>query len=185
MNMPRKVDDVKRMIRTTKADVIGLMETQVKDGKMKSIQQKFGNHRQWVKNSTGDNKGRIWVGWRGDTVKLQVLNSHEQYIHCDRENLNLTYSTQCSLIYGANSLEGRNRLWRGRDTFLQNIRPGPWLCMGDFNTLLTFDDRINGRPVTPAEIRDFHEWIEDRELSVLRTRGTYFTWTNKSKGQDC
>lgn len=65
------------------------------------------------------------------------------------------------------------------------IQPqGPWLCMGDFNTVLSAGDRENGRPVTPAEYQDFNAWINDMELTVMRSRGSYFSWTNKSHGLD-
>lgn len=43
----------------------------------------------------------------------------------------------------------------------------PWLCLGDFNTVLYSDDIINGNPVTDYEVKDFKDCIKTMELTKL------------------
>ncbi|KAH0644839.1 hypothetical protein KY284_032723 [Solanum tuberosum] len=53
-----------------------------------------------------------------------------------------------------------------------------WLIMGDFNSILTAEDRPIGSQVQLAETRDFQECINDCHLTELPTIGRKFTWTN-------
>lgn len=54
----------------------------------------------------------------------------------------------------------------------------PWLIMGDFNTMLDMNDRVNGITVQENEIKDFREFMEDCRLTELPTVGRSYTWTN-------
>ncbi|XP_019235888.1 PREDICTED: uncharacterized protein LOC109216211 [Nicotiana attenuata] len=45
----------------------------------------------------------------------------------------------------------------------------------DFNTILSVDDRQNGVPVQPAEVKDFQECIEDIGLGQLKRTGCQFS----------
>ncbi|XP_070020234.1 uncharacterized protein [Nicotiana sylvestris] len=55
---------------------------------------------------------------------------------------------------------------------------GPWLLMGDFNSILGVDDRMHGSEVQDNETKDFKEVIEDCSLAELPTVGKTYTWTN-------
>ncbi|KAK4718354.1 hypothetical protein R3W88_016692 [Solanum pinnatisectum] len=50
--------------------------------------------------------------------------------------------------------------------------------MGDFNSILTTEDRPIGSQVESLETRDFQECITDCNLTELATVGRKFTWTN-------
>ncbi|XP_056691905.1 uncharacterized protein [Spinacia oleracea] len=52
----------------------------------------------------------------------------------------------------------------------------PWLLSGDFNTILSDGDRINGGPVTAAEICDFNNFVVSAGLCTLQSVGGYFSW---------
>ncbi|RAL50899.1 hypothetical protein DM860_005255 [Cuscuta australis] len=55
----------------------------------------------------------------------------------------------------------------------------PWCLIGDFNSILSCEDRIGGNPVTWEEIREFKECIQDNGLEELPSEGAMFTWSNK------
>lgn len=52
----------------------------------------------------------------------------------------------------------------------------PWILSGDFNTMLGVHDRVNGAPVTMAEIKDFSEFVE------LKSSGHFFLGTRVVMG---
>ncbi|GFY86576.1 hypothetical protein Acr_05g0002150 [Actinidia rufa] len=54
----------------------------------------------------------------------------------------------------------------------------PWLILGDFNNVLTLDERSNGQPVSPYEIRDFHRCCSNLGLVDTPYSGAFLTWTN-------
>lgn len=52
---------------------------------------------------------------------------------------------------------------------------------GDFHTVLGVEDRLNGQPVSEAEIRDFAECMKHNELTELRYIGDSYTWCNNQE----
>lgn len=56
----------------------------------------------------------------------------------------------------------------------------PWCVLGDFNAILTKDDRIGGDEIHDYEIKQFADFLEKASLNELRWTGSYFSWTNKT-----
>lgn len=55
-----------------------------------------------------------------------------------------------------------------------------WCVLGDFNLVLYPGDRMGGIEIQDFEVRPFADCLASCELQVLRYRGPYFTWTNKT-----
>lgn len=55
--------------------------------------------------------------------------------------------------------------------------------MGDFNSVLYSDDRVNGNPVTAKETVDFEHLIEHTDLVEIKSCGHFFSWSNKGQGE--
>ncbi|XP_019228283.1 PREDICTED: uncharacterized protein LOC109209465 [Nicotiana attenuata] len=93
-----------------------------------------------------------------------------------------TFACYMTVVYGYNAMEQRKDMWKK----LQNLAPGkqPWLISGDFNAMLTPQDRISKVPMTLADIHDFAKWYHNLYLTEIPWRGEYFTWTNKQQGDD-
>lgn len=58
-----------------------------------------------------------------------------------------------------------------------NIR-SPCPIVGDFNTILTSEDRYNDILVQEVETRDFKQFLLDAKVDELKTMGRQYTWTN-------
>ncbi|PHT79840.1 hypothetical protein T459_17892 [Capsicum annuum] len=50
--------------------------------------------------------------------------------------------------------------------------------MGDFNSILTTEDKKIGSPVQEYEFRDFREFIEECNIAEMLVVGRFFTWIN-------
>lgn len=55
---------------------------------------------------------------------------------------------------------------------------GPWLVLGDFNSVLSQDDKYNGEPVSSYEVSDFRASCSELGLSDLNYTGCHYTWSN-------
>lgn len=55
----------------------------------------------------------------------------------------------------------------------------PWALMGDFNNILHPHERVNGRPITMYETKDFLEACATNAIKDLMYHGPLLTWTNK------
>lgn len=50
--------------------------------------------------------------------------------------------------------------------------------MGAYNAILYADERVNGRSIQEAEVRDFSNFLSETGLTEMKTIGRNFTWTN-------
>ncbi|OMO89192.1 Endonuclease/exonuclease/phosphatase [Corchorus olitorius] len=55
----------------------------------------------------------------------------------------------------------------------------PWLLLGDFNQVLTAEEKSGGRPGPVRRMESFQEVIDRRHLIDLEASGCKFTWSNK------
>ena len=56
----------------------------------------------------------------------------------------------------------------------------PWLMAGDFNELLSANDKLGGRPLIPSRATAFKECLDLCNMADLSFQGPRFTWTNKN-----
>ncbi|MCE3216566.1 hypothetical protein HAX54_006918 [Datura stramonium] len=50
--------------------------------------------------------------------------------------------------------------------------------MGDFNTILRTNDRVNGMTIQESKVREFRDILSRAELCELKTIGRDYTWSN-------
>ncbi|XP_020271184.1 uncharacterized protein LOC109846370 [Asparagus officinalis] len=82
-------------------------------------------------------------------------------------------------VYGYNNMQARKDLWTKLSLIHKSIGNIPWLICGDFNTMLCSEEKLGGSVLTDADTNDFSSFIEDCQLSHLKTIGCFFTWNNK------
>lgn len=58
------------------------------------------------------------------------------------------------------------------------------MILGDFNSVLTSQDRVNGLPVLITRTQDFQKCLHDLQLGQLDRRGYEFSWCNKREVND-
>ncbi|XP_021745407.1 uncharacterized protein LOC110711338 [Chenopodium quinoa] len=69
-------------------------------------------------------------------------------------------------------------LWEGLRSI--SIQHSSWLCVGDYNFVLHASDRLHGADVTDYETRDFQHLVDDLDLTELKSRGSFYSWSNKA-----
>ncbi|XP_019240851.1 PREDICTED: uncharacterized protein LOC109220841 [Nicotiana attenuata] len=176
LNKSYKQREFKKFLLLNKVDLIACLETRVKQQSAKEIQRKVGVDWKFTDNYTYAPNGRIWIGWKVANVKVIVLDCSDQMIHCCVTDNNSSFSSYITFVYGLHTIHDRASLWRS----LRNIQTnGPWLIIGDFNSVLHVDDRLNGIPVHQAETTDFQSCIDDFGVRQITKRGCKFSWSNK------
>lgn len=79
------------------------------------------------------------------------------------------FTVAFSPVYGLRTIQDKKCLWAQLRTLLVNQLP--WLVAGDFNSVLSSHDRVNGSVVTIYESQDFEMLLEDMELTEIKTTG--------------
>ena len=56
----------------------------------------------------------------------------------------------------------------------------PWILLGDFNDMISEEEKLGGLPVNRTHIAAFRNCLDKCGLKDLGFHGPRFTWTNKS-----
>lgn len=93
------------------------------------------------------------------------------------------FNCELTYIYGYNTITEEKPLWEQLRRLKGTIN-GPWIILGDFNTLLHSDDRVNAVLVHPTETIDFQNCITDLGVGQVTRKGWQFSWCNKQDVPD-
>jgi hypothetical protein len=167
-----------QMIQTHKPDFLFLAEPMVNFNSVPAwlwIRLDLTNH---ALNTRLDNIPSIWCLWNNN-YNPNVLFDHEQCLvmSCLIEGVNC----YIAVIYADTYYINRRSLWQ-KLTDLINIHEGPWLFLGDFNSITGAHEKLGGRLPLQVACFDFINWSNLHSLIHLDTKGVKFTWTNKRDG---
>ncbi|KAH7861946.1 hypothetical protein Vadar_032900 [Vaccinium darrowii] len=98
----------------------------------------------------------------------------------DISNRNVWATT---FVYGCPRREGRELVWE-KIRSIARLEFLPWMCMGDFNQILSGNDKLGGHYPNQVLISSFHGLITDCGLVDLEFKGPKFTWRNNRSGEN-
>ncbi|PWA69494.1 RNA-directed DNA polymerase, eukaryota, Reverse transcriptase zinc-binding domain protein [Artemisia annua] len=103
-------------------------------------------------------------GWNQDDVDLTVVAMDDQVIHtCIRFKIDKK-ELFCSFIYAHNRYTHRRPLWRNLVLHKHYDRNRAWCLLGDFNSALNLEDRVEGSSVIDIAMREFKDCVEEIEV---------------------
>ncbi|KAG5596276.1 hypothetical protein H5410_037508 [Solanum commersonii] len=121
--------------------------------------------------------GKIWVfirdhieggglGWIPDRIDQRLLFTDiNQYLIV-------------SIVYAKCDTGERVQLWNDMYCISNDIQNSPWLIGGDFNVILSEEEKIGGLPEYPNEYEEFAFCVNSCELVDVSFKGSPFTWWN-------
>jgi hypothetical protein len=89
--------------------------------------------------------------------------------------------TYIAVIYASTLYLNRRKLWLDLTKLLSDNQ-GPWLFIGDFNSILGAHEKLGGKLTLHIACSDFSGWTNLNSLIHLNTSGVKYTWTNKRDG---
>lgn len=83
-------------------------------------------------------------------------------------------SFQVTLIYARPRFEEGKLLW-GNLAKVASLHHLPWLMIGDYNELLSSDDKLGGNPLNPRRVQLFKECLDACGMVDLGFHGPKLT----------
>ena len=155
-------------MKKNKLDVCGLVETKLASSAI-SFMHKF-RLRNWkfLSNVIATNTARILVFWNPSTVKVELIDLTAQGLHVSISSLVNQYTFAATFVYSYNTVIARRAFWDDLQKWSSNSL---WIILGDFNSLLTQEDKYNGEPVSSYEVSDFRTYCSMLGLFDLNFTG--------------
>ncbi|CAN1124799.1 Putative ribonuclease H protein At1g65750, partial [Linum perenne] len=120
-------------------------------------------------------KGGVWVVWDPLVVTLTIRDSGDQFIHAEGSLLDGS-KYFITAVYASPRPTRRVLLW----DVLKQIAVGmtsPWAVVGDFNSILSAEDKQGGTPFSRTRNKSFIDTVELCGLMDLPISGPRFTWS--------
>lgn len=116
-----------------------------------------------------------------ETINIQITSSNENLINCLVFDDPVTTPWQFTFVYGPPTPGLRPAFWDSLPA-LGNAFPGLWHLTGDFNALLSQEDKRGGRAVGGPSTGGLRGFVNQFGFIDLGFHGHPFTWSNRRSG---
>ncbi|KAH7840676.1 hypothetical protein Vadar_020103 [Vaccinium darrowii] len=169
------------LVHKNRPSILFLMESKNNKVKLETIRRRLG----FVNSNYVDPEGlsgglALW--WNSD-VELEVDMANKNFMHVVVADRLAQKVWAATFVYGCPVRSGRSLIWK-EIRKIATTEVLPWLCMGDFNQVLSISDKVGGNCPNQSAISEFHGMISESGLIDLEFKGPRFTWRNNRIGED-
>lgn len=141
---------IKDMVKTHKPNIMALVEPRISRSNADKVVRKLGFKRSHRIEANGFASG-IWLFWNNDEIHIDILLNRKQLmytrIQCGDGSMVFT------AIYASPQRATRLTLWKDLRALTRSIRE-PWLLAGDFNDMISIEDKKGGRFLVTDCVQD-------------------------------
>jgi exonuclease III len=171
---------LKKLIAKYQPDVVFLMETRQLSSNSSFLHCFKNNYNMNIVSCSttgGGEAGGLALLWNKCTTDLTIINYDSNYIDCSINSHNLIW--RATGIYGYPTNQNK-LLTCNLISDLENTNKNDnWFVFGDFNLVLSSDEKKGGNPIDYNLTNAFRNTLNDCNLNDLGCKGNIFTWHNK------
>lgn len=175
LHRPLKQKSVRTLVYNKKIDVLGILESKLDCKSLATMMRIHFPGMSVVHNFDFSDKGRILIIWNHNSTTLNVLDIGDQFIHAEIKCLLSEKVFIATFVYGFNILVKRRPLWNELKNFGIGLSM-PWLVLGDFNNVLSPNEKKGGLMVKNYETKDFVDCVASLDLIDVKSIGCFYTW---------
>lgn len=150
--------------------LVSICEPHLNASRLEEIKLKIG-----YTNAIRNNANRIWIFF-DDSLAGNITSQSDQYIAIKFSIQNLYSEFLAIFVHGHCSADDRRSLWHDLSLVVnENI---PCILLGDFNVIMSANEKRGGIPFNINEAEDFINFISDTSLLDVGFSGSPFTWCN-------
>ncbi|XP_073357962.1 uncharacterized protein [Aegilops tauschii subsp. strangulata] len=165
--------------RVEDPDILFLAETKLSINELERFRWMMGPINMCARNPVGRSRGVALFWRRGVNVALGSYGRRHVDVDVTEEEGSVWPLTE---VYGESETERKKETWKTSRLLGQQHQQGrPWLCLGDFNEILTCDEKMGGAARPQQYLDRFREALETCDLGDIGYEGDKFTWRNHSK----
>ena len=172
---PRSIKALHVMVQRWKPDIVFLMETKSKVKHMERIKNRVGFANGLIVPSRGRNGG-VALFWTRE-INLEIKSFSGNHIDAFVREADNSSIWRITGFYGHLETHKMYESWRLL-SFLHSQYQLPWLCLGDFNEILSMHEKAGGLVRPQQQMDGFRNIVNFCDFSDLGYCGNDFTWCN-------
>ncbi|XP_061336944.1 uncharacterized protein LOC133284010 [Gastrolobium bilobum] len=154
--------------------VLALLETKIQGARGDVIIRKLGFSKKFKQETVGFSGG-VWILWDDRDVEVEIIKSHHQYVHTRIHYVEDKRMEVATFVYGSPRRVERLQLWEELLVIADSV-VGPWVLVGDFNSVLRQYEKVGGLDVCWRSIQDMQECLEKCRVFDVGFKGPSYTW---------
>ncbi|XP_060182816.1 uncharacterized protein LOC132612735 [Lycium barbarum] len=163
--------------RQHKFDIIALMEPFQNSRYLLKYKRRLG-----METVLANTNGKIWV-FLDDAIQCDIIMDTDQQVTLKVHHQELDTEIITTFVYAKCDEEERQVLWDNMYQIASSLK-NPWLVGGDFNVILSEEEKLGGLPITLNECEDFAFCVNSCELFDMGYKGSPYTWWNGRVAED-
>ncbi|KAK8264561.1 hypothetical protein V6Z12_D12G118100 [Gossypium hirsutum] len=175
---PATIRELKQLLVANVSDILFLCETKVHSNEFSRIQSRCRMGGCLAVSSEGKSNGLAMM-WREDVdVTIQTYSKFhiDSLIKLDNGEV-----IRFTSFYGHPNPNLRHHAWDMLKKVKDKVNEG-WIVGGDFNAILNNSEKEGGRRKPTNMMEDFWDILDVLNLSDVKTKNGWFTWTNNREG---
>ncbi|XP_043710063.1 uncharacterized protein LOC122658959 [Telopea speciosissima] len=175
---PRAVRTLKHVSKSETPDMMFLIETKSNGERLWTLKRRMKYHEVYAINAVGASGG-LALFWH-QNIKVKIMFADARVIDCEvsSEQGNKFFLT---CVYGDPVKSQRQGIWNRIASFGMN-KVDQWLCIGDFNSFLSWHEKVGGVKPGSQDMNQLREFLNNCNLMDIGAKGPVFTWNNKRSG---
>lgn len=155
-------------------DFVFLMETKQKFEYVSGLQKSLGYDKLFTVEPVGLSGG-LAVMWK-DNYNVEILSSDKRIIDMKASYGSLSFFLSC--VYGDPVVARRKAVW-DRLVAIGLLRDEAWILAGDFNELMSGEEKVGGSERSESTFWDFRNMAQNCKLKEIRSSGNVLSWCGK------
>ncbi|XP_059285190.1 uncharacterized protein LOC132038554 [Lycium ferocissimum] len=129
--------------------------------------------------------GKIWI-FVDDLFEVETVTDHMQHITFKLKSNGLQEDIVITIVYTRCTQRERLELWDSLEDIATNMNMNrPWMIGGDFNVIMSEEEKYRGLAVGANETQDFNLCMQNCEMQDFGFKGSKYTWWNGQSGEYC
>ncbi|GLT68417.1 hypothetical protein SLA2020_406500 [Shorea laevis] len=172
--------ECRELIKMNHPDVICFLETKTNSAtNAMRFLRRFGFDKDYQVPSQG-RAGGLWLFWCSSSVRLEILHSSSQFIHC----VLAQHQVAClvTFVYIQPHVAVKDLCWDQLRALAQHVA-GNWVVMGDFNDILSVEEASPRATRGFVRAQRFRDRLSSCGLHSTEPLGCKYTWLRKQNGR--
>ena len=158
------IQNLREEVRKERPQIVFLMETKQKRKFLERKRRALNFEEAWYVDPIG--LGGVLALWWKENVVVNIISSSRNVIHTKIDSVSPNFPDYITFIYGPPIENERMLIWDQLRRMASSI-VGSWLCVGDFNDLLSQGEKMGGNPHVLRRILNFQLLVSDCELMEI------------------
>ncbi|XP_025684704.1 uncharacterized protein [Arachis hypogaea] len=166
------VSELHNLCKKVKPLIVFLMETRANQDRMNRIRRRLNFDKSFCVEPRGLSGGLCLL--RKSNTNINVYEWCDNYIKASI-NINNGMNWQGVFVYGNPVFQKRRRLWQEL-TVNNRSREEPQAFLGDFNDILSQDEKVGLHPQPRIYLNTFKRFVDENLLMDIDLKGSRYTW---------